>query len=160
MGRSKGGVWKVERVSTPPPLENTSLLNQYCKSTDNNRSRILTQTQFYIPRTHLHPSWYLECFRDPFMHCNIHAETKECTAFVSGEGVSKGELSMTEAFYYNTISFNFLEGGCRIRTQSDYPPPPPPLFFLCRLLDREGDGFKKTDQNLACNGSERRHFFC
>lgn len=159
MGRSKGGVWKVERVSTPPPLENTSLLNQYCKSTDNNRSRILTQTQFYIPRTHLHPSWYLECFRDPFMHCNIHAETKECTAFVSGEGVSKGELSMTEAFYYNTISFNFLEGGCRIRTQSDYPPPPP-LFFLCRLLDREGDEFKKTDQNRACNGCERRHFFC
>lgn len=96
-----------------------------------------------------------------FAHAlHIHAETKEhktsCTPFVSGEEVSEGELSMTEAFYYNTISFNFLEGGCRISTQSDYPPPP---FFLCRLLDREGDGFKKTDQNRACNGSERRHFF-
>lgn len=58
----------------------------------------------------------------------IHAETKEhktsCTAFVSGEGVSEGELSMTEAFYYNTISLNFLEGVGRIRRQSDYPPLP------------------------------------
>lgn len=81
------------------------------------------------------------------MHCNIHDETKECTAFVTGEGVSKGEVFMTEAVYYNTITFNFLEGGCRISTQSDYPPP----SFLCRLLGREGDGFKKTDQNLACN---------
>lgn len=59
------------------------------------------------------------------MHCNIHDETKECTAFVTGEGVSKGEVFMTEAVYYNTISFYFLEGGCRISTQSDYPPPPP-----------------------------------
>lgn len=67
------------------------------------------------------------------MHCNIHDETKECTAFVSGEGVSKGELSMTEAFYYNTIRFNFLEGGCRISTQSDYPPPPNSSFVDCRI---------------------------
>lgn len=68
---------------------------------------------------------------------HIHAETKEhktsCTAFVSGEGVSEGELSMTEAFYYNTIRFNFLEGGCRISTQSDYPPPPNSSFVDCRI---------------------------
>lgn len=39
--------------------------------------------------------------------------------------MSEGELSVTEAVYYNTISLNFLEGVGRIRRQSDYPSPYP-----------------------------------
>lgn len=49
------------------------------------------------------------------MHCTFMLKQKNiktsCTAFVSGEGVSEGELFMTEAVYNNTISLNFLEGG-------------------------------------------------
>lgn len=63
------------------------------------------------------------------MHCNIHDETKECTAFVTGEGVSKGEVFMTEAVYYNTISFNFLEGG--VESVHSLIIPPPPSFVDC-----------------------------
>lgn len=81
---------------------------------------------------------------------HIHAETKEhktsCTAFVSGEGVSEGELSMTEAFYYNTIRFNFLEGGCRISTQSDYPPPP--ILPLSTVGSRRGMNLKRLTRTV------------
>lgn len=94
------------------------------------------------------------------MHCTFMLKQKNiktsCTAFVSGKGVSEGELFMTEVVYNNTISLNFLEGGW---VESEHSLITPPPSFLCRLLDQEGDGFKKTDQNLACNGSERRHFF-
>lgn len=84
------------------------------------------------------------------MHCNIHDETKECTAFVSGEGVSKGELFMTEAVYYNTISFNFLEGGCRISTH-DYPP---------TLLPLSTDGMDLKRLTRTVHVMEMKDGFC